>query len=260
MKRLINVKLLSKKNNMNITNVISTKIVGICKNLGIVIYKKPKDITEKDYEIIDYVKPYTMTSEFTILSLIDAVKYVVANQIEGDFVECGVWKGGSIMTIIKTLQQLQINDRHIHLYDTFEGMSIPTKEDVNLHDETASSDYENHKKVTYADLTQVQKTILETGYDREKIHFIKGKVEDTIPKNMPNNISLLRLDTDWYESTKHELENLFTLVSKEGVIIIDDYMAWSGAKKAVDEYFKENKVAMFFHRIYPQGQRIGIKI
>ena len=79
-----------------------------------------------------------------------------------------------------------------------------------------------------------------TGYPVGNIRLLKGKVEDTIPGTMPAKIALLRLDTDWYESTKHELTYLFPLLEKSGVLIIDDYGAWQGARKAVDEYLKDN--------------------
>ena len=81
------------------------------------------------------------------------------------------------------------------------------------------------------------------------INFVRGKVEDTIPKNMPEKIALLRLDTDWYESTYHELKYLFPLLSKNGVLIIDDYGHWKGAKKAVDQYFGENNIQIFLKKI-----------
>ena len=84
-------------------------------------------------------------------------------------------------------------------------------------------------------------------------------MEETIPTHIPHAISLLRLDTDWYESTKHELTHLFPLLSPGGVIIIDDYGHWQGAKKAVDEYFEENKIKILLNRIDYTG-RIGVKL
>lgn len=96
-----------------------------------------------------------------------------------------------------------------------------------------------------------------TNYPAEMLVFIKGKVEDTIPKTMPKHIALLRLDTDWYESTKHELLHLYPLLSKSGVLIIDDYGYWAGSKKAVDEYFSKGE--MLLNRI-DYTSRIAIKI
>ncbi len=77
---------------------------------------------------------------------------------------------------------------------------------------------------------------------------------DTIPKNVPEKISILRLDTDWYESTKHELNNLFPRLVSGGILIIDDYGHFQGSKKAVDEYFEENKISSFLFRIDYTGR------
>jgi hypothetical protein len=86
-----------------------------------------------------------------------------------------------------------------------------------------------------------------------------GKVEDTIPADIPEKIALLRLDTDWYESTKHELIHLFPRLQKGGVLIIDDYGFWKGARKAVDEYFAENNIQILLNRIDDTG-RMAIKL
>ena len=100
---------------------------------------------------------------------------------------------------------------------------------------------------------------MKIGYNTEKLHFIKGKVENTLPEYAPKQISLLRLDTDWYESTKHELTHLFPRLVSGGVLILDDYGYWAGAKKAVDEYFSQNKTQILLNRIDQTG-RIAIKI
>ncbi len=100
--------------------------------------------------------------------------------------------------------------------------------------------------------------MLSTGYPKEKIHLIKGKVEDTIPENIPKEIALLRLDTDWYESTKHELIHLFPLLKPNGILIIDDYGHWEGARKAVDEYISDNNIHILLNRIDYSG-RISVK-
>ena len=83
-------------------------------------------------------------------------------------------------------------------------------------------------------------------------------MENTLPGVMPKEISLLRLDTDWYESTKREMNNLFPLLEENGVLIIDDYGHWAGCKKAIDEYIKENDLCVLLNRIDQTG-RISIK-
>jgi O-methyltransferase len=91
--------------------------------------------------------------------------------------------------------------------------------------------------------------MLSTGYPEEKVHFIKGKVEETLPSVLPDQLALLRLDTDWYESTKHELIHLFPLLDSRGLLIIDDYGHWQGVRKAIDEYFSEHKLNLYLHRV-----------
>ena len=98
-----------------------------------------------------------------------------------------------------------------------------------------------------------------TGYDEGMVHLVKGRVEETIPQHAPDSIALLRLDTDWYESTKHELERLFPRLSKHGILIIDDYGHWQGARRAVDEYFAGNKIPILLSRADYTG-RVAVKL
>ena len=106
---------------------------------------------------------------------------------------------------------------------------------------------------------EVKENVFSTGYPKGKIHFIEGKVEDTIPTNIPNEIALLRLDTGWYESYKHVMAHLFPLLRQDGVIIIDDYGQWEGARRAIDEYISDNNIRILLNRIDVTG-RIAIKI
>lgn len=224
------------------------------------------DVPSHQVAVYKKVKPYTMTSPARIFSLCEAVQYVVDNNIEGDVVECGVWKGGSMMAVAETLLGAGDSRRNLYLFDTFEGMAPPSDEDVDLAGVTAKSlllqhsDKEKDESVwCFATLNVVKKAVNSTGYPSEKTHFIKGMVEQTIPLSAPEKIALLRLDTDWYESTKHELEHLFPRLTKGGVLIIDDYGHWQGARKAVDEYFEKNKIKILLNRIDYTG-RIAVKV
>jgi len=217
-------------------------------------------------ELINFVRPFTMTSNSSLISLIDSVEYIVNNKIPGSFVECGVWRGGSMMAVAKTLMSMNSDDKDLYLFDTFTGMTKPSKFDVGIvTEEKASEIFEKEKtgddtsNWIRASIEEVKKTFKKVGYDEKKLHFIEGKVEETIPKNTPSEISLLRLDTDWYESTKHELIHLFPKLSKGGIIIIDDYDDWEGCRKAVDEYIINEKIPLLLVKI-PNGGRIGIKI
>lgn len=222
------------------------------------------DLSDDERRIVTTVTPFTMTGIERIVCLMNAVSYVAQNEIAGDIAECGVWRGGSMMTVALTLLARGDTSRKLYLYDTYEGMSAPTEFDKNVHGVSAESQMRQegvseNKEWCYASIEDVRANILSTGYPEDKIFLVKGKVEDTIPQTIPANLSLLRLDTDWYESTKHELNHLYPLLAPEGVLIIDDYGHWQGAKRAVDEYFAEQKRKVYLHRIDYTG-RIAVGI
>jgi hypothetical protein len=220
------------------------------------------DMSEQQKKIILTAKPFTMTSVERMAALVEAAGYVAQGGIPGDIAECGVWRGGSMMTIALTLLAQGDRSRSLYLYDTFEGMSAPTADDKSLDGVPADELLDRDPKGTglwcYATLDDVRANMLSTGYPADKIHLIKGKVEDTIPQNLPANLALLRLDTDWYESTKHELTHLYPRLSAKGILVIDDYGHWQGARKAVDEYFHERGDKVYLHRIDYTG-RILVK-
>jgi O-methyltransferase len=226
----------------------------------------PSDFSENEKSNIELVKDFTMTSLERLVSLSRAVDYLVKNNIEGDVVECGVWKGGSMMLIAEKLIQLNDDQRKLFLFDTFEGMSSPGSEDVSAIDKTTakvlleeSDRMQGNNVWCYSALDEVKDNLKKTNYPSDKLFFIKGKVEDTLPEPSVIKIALLRLDTDWYESTRHELEILYDKVVVGGVIIIDDYGHWSGSKKAVDEFIEKRKLNIFLNRIDYTG-RLAIKI
>jgi hypothetical protein len=205
--------------------------------------------------IIAKAIPFTMTSNERLCAVIDAVRYVEHANIRGDIVECGVWKGGSMMAAAYALIEFQSTNltRKLYLYDTFEGMTAPTEKDLDIDGKSAVDQL--RRATTNSDgwcrspVDEVKQNLLSTGYPEEQLHFIQGKVEDTLPGKAPANIAILRLDTDWYESTKHELVHLYPRVQRGGIIIIDDYGHWNGARTATDEFLQANKLNVFLHRI-----------
>jgi O-methyltransferase len=222
------------------------------------------DCEEATARILRLVAPFTMTSPEAVLALCQNVQYVVRNDLPGAIVECGVWKGGSIMAVALTLLQLGVRDRKLYLYDTFEGMAEPSELDIDVHGQAASrlmanADKRSSSVWAYSPLEQVERAVYDTGYDPAQIVFVKGKVEETLPDAAPSEIALLRLDTDWYESTCHELIHLYPRLVHGGVLIIDDYGHWQGARRAVDEYINENKLRLSLQRI-DYTTRIAIKI
>ncbi len=225
----------------------------------------PPDVDPKFVKIYKKVRPFTMTSPERIFALCEGVRYVCDKHIEGEVVECGVWKGGSSMAAAEVLLTMGDTSRDLFLFDTFEGMSLPTENDVDVAGVTAESllkesDRQVEESVwCRATLDVVKAALGSTGYPVEKTHFIKGMVEQTIPHAAPEKIAILRLDTDWYVSTKHEMEHLFPRLSKGGILIIDDYGHWQGARKAVDEYLEKNEVKILLNRIDYTG-RIAVKV
>ena len=222
----------------------------------------PPDFSNEDILTIKNVLPYTYTSPERIVALCNAVRYLTNNRVPGAFVESGVWKGGSMMAAMMTLKSLGDLSRECYLYDTYEGMVEPTSEDISITGTSAQQSFHEIAnqggKMTYSPLEEVMGIIRNTGYPDEKTFYVKGKVEDTIPAVAPDKIALLRLDTDWYGSTRHELENLYPRISSGGVIIIDDYGHWAGARKATDEFFQKHKIHILLNRIDYTG-RIGVK-
>jgi predicted O-methyltransferase YrrM len=214
----------------------------------------PADFTEEECRTVKAVRPYTMTTGERIVSLVRATEYVVKNNIPGALVECGVWRGGSAMVMALTLERLGVTDRDLYLYDTFEGMPAPTNKDLRASDNAAAgvlleANPQDEGLWCRAGLEEVRANVLSTGYPRERIHFVQGLVEQTLPAQAPERIALLRLDTDWYESTRHELEHLYPRLSSKGVLILDDYNFWKGAKKATDEYFASQNICVLLQRV-----------
>jgi len=222
----------------------------------------PVDFKRRHIEIIKRVSPYTITGHLKIHALIESVRYILQNDIKGDFLECGVFKGGSMMTVALTLMEEGVMDRELYLFDTFEGMPAPDERDVSLSGEPALVRF-SKKKISAvsstwlnAPLKDVKKAMAWTGYPMERIHFVQGLVENTIPEKAPEAIALLRLDTDFYQSTIHELTHLYPRLSPKGICIVDDYELYKGAKEAVDEYFHKNNMAPFLQRIDQAGRLI----
>ena len=225
----------------------------------------PYDIEEEFREIFILCKQFTMTSVEKMYAMYKATEYLIRNEIEGDIVECGVWKGGSMMISALTLLRMNETNRSLYLYDTYEGMAKPTARDIKIFDQSSALKSWKKKKKDdyiewcYASIEEVRKNLYSTGYPKKNIKVIKGKVQDSIPNIIPDKISLLRLDTDLYESTYHELTYLYPKLMKKGVLIIDDYGLWKGQKEAVNHYFKEKNINIFLNRIDEEG-RISFKV
>jgi len=241
--------------------MIKAAIQRFLNKRGFQIIRSTTAFSPEELAIMEKVRDFTSTSTERLAGLIESVRYLIRNQIPGDFAECGVWRGGSMMAAMLALMQGQDTQRHIHLFDTFEGMSSPTDRDVMFDGQKASDILSHTPKAEgpgnywcWAGLEDVTQNVQSIGYPANHIHLVKGKVEDTLPAQAPQRIALLRLDTDWYESTRHELEHLYPRLVPHGVLIIDDYGHWQGAREAVDEYFANHPFKPMLHRLDYTGR------
>ena len=204
------------------------------------------EASETDKEIIREALTMSMTSVERLWALLQAVRYLEANGIRGDFVECGVWKGGSSFLMAKALQGLESEERAIWLFDTFEGMVEPTEKDRALDGKAAGMlldrdrDRREESNIwAIAGESEVRTNMAASGYPMRLVNLVKGDVKDSVRRGSLPTVALARLDTDWYESTKHELTEIMPRMAPGGVVIVDDYGHWSGSKQAVDEWLSE---------------------
>ena len=224
-----------------------------------------KDLDPEFLPIYEKCRKFSMTSVERMYALYKAVNYVLDSGLPGAIVECGVWRGGSMMVVASTLLARGITDRELFLFDTFEGLPKPdTKVDIDLWGNRAIDGWvslsagDEKSGWANASIEDVSANLISTGYPEAKLHFVKGMVENTIPNSAPEHIALLRLDTDWYESTKHEMLHLYPRLANSGVLIIDDYGHFQGARMAIDEYMKAEGVKGLLCRIDYTG-RLMIK-
>ena len=238
---------------------------------GLVITRKsssrfhPIELSKEECQIVDSVldNQLTMVSRERLIATLMACKYVLENSIEGDFVECGVWRGGNAI-VAGEMFKLYSSEKHVWLFDTFQGMTEPSALDKDHRGESAQLRYltmqaETHNEWCYASLEEVTHNFSTRNLLGSRIHFVKGDVATTLIKEqLPEKISVLRLDTDWFESTKVECEVLYPKISKGGIFIVDDYGHWGGSRQAIDEYFEKFPPKPFFHVTDYTG-RIGVK-
>lgn len=220
----------------------------------------PPDVDGDTAATVAAVRGLTLTTTDRVIALCEAVRHVVRAGVPGALVECGVWRGGSSLAMVRTLLDLGVTDRDVFMFDTFERMPEPGPEDVDLQGTSAATYHRileeggDYDRATYDYLPygEVQAVLSGTGYPPEHLHFVRGLVEDTLPEHAPERAALVRLDTDYYRSTRHELEHLYPRLSTGGVLLIDDYGHWLGCRQAVDEYLAQlaaEGTHLLLHRI-----------
>jgi len=194
------------------------------------------------------VRPYTMCGDARLRGLYRAIRHVVAHDVPGDIVECGAARGGSAALMGLALKAAG-SGRPLWVLDTFEGMPPPTSDDP---DWKIASLYTGKVR---GDLREVQALFQRLGIaDRCKL--VKGLFAETLSKCDAESIAVLHLDCDWYESVKVCIDHLYDRVSRGGIIQIDDYGHWQGARKAVDEFLRRRSINVGLQRLDYTGRQL----
>ena len=214
----------------------------------------PADYDEAMREIWPRVQDRTMTGHEKIFLLTQSVAYLERHAISGAIVECGVWRGGSMLAVVEMLLRLGSTDRHLYLFDTYTGMPAPGDRDVHIwngQDARTLIDRKIGRARIWesASLADVRSAFERLAYPADRLHFVPGQVEDTIPHQAPERIALLRLDTDWHVSTQHEFRHLYHRLVPGGILIVDDYGSWQGSKEATDEFLDETGEPLMLIRV-----------
>lgn len=233
----------------NILRVINSPLVDrIFPSIAVPVprsmFFQPSEI-EKSFINEIYINRLTMTPPIRLFDTYQACKHVHVNRIKGAFVECGVWRGGH--AILASRLFAHWNDpRSIYLYDTFAGMTQPTIYDFEI-STNKQAVVKPGTKWLMASMDEVKLNFAKHGDMFADLVFVQGDITQTLSDSNsgPSEISVLRLDTDWYESTAASLNALYPRLSANGVLIIDDYGHWGGAKRATDEYFNQPPIPLF---------------
>jgi O-methyltransferase len=247
---------------VNVMSVLKSAINLSLAKLGFEVRRKlntsvafPVEFSQEERALVQRIKEtgLTMASYQRLFATALACKHVGEQGIKGDFVECGVWRGGNSILAASIWSPLE-SQRSVFLFDTFSGMTRPSEYDVKI-----SSKQEGVATVSpvetndgsawcFASIEDVRANLMAFGIDPNMVRLVRGDVCETldITENLPERISVLRLDTDWYESTKKELDVLYPRLVSGGILIVDDYGHWAGSKRAVDEYFARMRHRPFF--------------
>lgn len=237
----------------------SSMVVGAYQGLRFAKNVSLKDcLSFRKLHLLKKISPYTMVGYSRLSSLYDLSNFAEKNKMKGAFVECGVWKGGSAAIMAYAAEKAK-SSRKIWLFDSFEGLPEPTEKDGIRAREYASNKASgklssiNQCVGPLEDLEKLFFSVLKL--DKKNIVIKKGWFQETLPKAKKEigDIAILRLDGDWYESTKCCLENLYGNVISGGYVVIDDYGCWEGCRKAVDEFLRKNKINVNLNKIDSEG-------
>lgn len=243
------------------------KVSRLHEELAIKIGTEPVgDLDPGFFEIYYKCQDQTLTGLKDMYALYEAAAHVAKAGIPGDYVECGVWRGGSSMIVALAFLQNNVTGRKLYLYDTYEGLPAFGPDDGDgapspskVVQGIATLLRGGQSGMFCASIEEARQNMHSTAYPAENVILVKGLVENTLPAQAPAQVSLLHLDSDLYGPTYHSLTHLFPRLSRGGIFVIDDYGGWKGCRKASDQYFEEQGIKPFLMRAGDSGVRVGVK-
>jgi O-methyltransferase len=253
--------------------MIKPLLKNLIAGLGYELRKK-EDRSRLGYELEDEaaaailkVQAYTMLPPERLITLYQQVVHCERTGLPGAFVECGVWKGGSVALMALAALSQGVARRDLHLFDAFTDICEPDQtvdgaravREVKAWSKDGGVEGRLKPIAGFYDFAggpgslEGNRELLEkiVGYDPKLLHYHVGWFQDTLPKDAAGvgPIALLRLDGDWYASTKVCLEHLYDQVVPGGFVIVDDYGAYEGCRKAVDEFRAARNITAYLHHI-----------
>lgn len=247
--------------------MLKSLILHLIRRAGYTL-SRPKSLEQKfDGEMYDIPAPFAAILKKRLVKIyrrdhaaLNAVRYVIDSDTPGAIVECGVLQGRGAALLADSMMRQW---RPLWLYDVFENdpRRIPDADEMELHTGRNAREawLESHKAANaQPSLDAATRAVASTGYPMEQVRFVKGLVQETLPGTMPEQISVLKLHTDYQDSIRHCLEHLFPRLSPGGVLIIEAYGRYPGTKKATDDYFRLNGIRMMLNRV-DDSCRVGVK-
>jgi O-methyltransferase len=206
---------------------------------GPAVEVKRKFQTFKARGLVNRLKAYTMCDFERIKSLIDLSLYLNSRQVEGDFVECGTYKGGSAAVLSRYMG----SERHLYLYDSFKGMP-PTSDK----DGAEAAKWVGEFQGTVEDVREAMKLV---STDDSRYTIIEGWFENTFRETLPEKVAFLHCDADWYNSVTLVLDTFYPLISEGGCVVLDDFGYWEGCREAFYDFCVR-------HNEKPLLERVGV--
>lgn len=219
----------------NISVRLRNMFIDLFRKQSLILVKvRPYSVEARNEGTDSPLFGYTMVGHKRLDNVHSCVEDVLSNNIPGDFVETGAWRGGTVIFMRALLKTHGVTDRVVWVADSFEGMPVPKNED-------------DGNDLSHLDSLSVSLETVKSNFEKfdlldEQVKFLKGWFSDTLPDAPIEKISILRLDGDLYHSTMDSLTNLYKKVSKGGYVIIDDYYTWPECGRAVNDFFKMENI------------------